>query len=266
MTKWFKSFYERRIAVPVDRHGLMLDVGCGDKPHWRADVLVDKFVDAEHAKQRNLGGEVAAVEPLFVSSLEDLPFCDDAFDFVYCSHVLEHVVDPASAISEIMRVGKRGYIEVPFVGIQKIYDQETHVWFCDLRDRTLIFTAKESATFDNDIERFLRKGPVRPFAFIMNFFPDAAMIRVHWSRENPITIRVLGAPNLKLTEPVEDSPDAAASPSRWMKFRNVLRFCFSSKLRREPIQFNHIVKPEYRRDFEEVLSHRVYRLSGAIEN
>ena len=260
MVRWLKLFYQRRIAVPLDGNGLMLDVGSGDKPHWRADVLVDKFTDTDHVSQRNLGGAVRADEPLFEAPLEDLPFRDDAFDFVYCSHVLEHVADPASAVSELMRVGKSGYIEVPFVGIQKIYDQETHLWFCDLHDETLTFTAKRRAVYDLDISRFLGRGPFQPLAVLMNFFPDAAMIRVHWSKESPVSIKVIGTPNLRLSEPLPVHGNASRAVSGWGLVRAILRLCYFRKVRRNPITFNAIVKDRYHRTPDETLSRDIYRL------
>ena len=197
MLKWLRLFHERRIAVPIGSDALMLDVGCGDKPHWRADVLVDKFLAEEHAKQRNTGGSVKALAPLFESAL-DLSFRDKAFDFVYCSHVLEHIARSAASVKELMRVGKRGYLEVPFTGIQKILDQETHLWLCDRTESTLLFVAKEHAVYDQDIQRFLDAGPFGPFAFLMNFFPDAAMIRMSWTEAAPISVRVIGEPNMSL--------------------------------------------------------------------
>lgn len=42
-----------------------------------------------------------------------LPFLDDEFDLVYCSHVLEHVADISMFLSELLRIGRRVYIEVP---------------------------------------------------------------------------------------------------------------------------------------------------------
>ena len=41
------------------------------------------------------------------------PFKDKELDFVICSHTLEDVRDPLWVCSEIIRVGKRGYIEIP---------------------------------------------------------------------------------------------------------------------------------------------------------
>jgi hypothetical protein len=44
---------------------------------------------------------------------EPFPFKDKEIDFVFCSHTLEDIRDPIFVCSEIVRVGKRGYIEVP---------------------------------------------------------------------------------------------------------------------------------------------------------
>jgi len=38
---------------------------------------------------------------------EDLPFADDAFDFVFASHVIEHFADPISALQEWIRVARK---------------------------------------------------------------------------------------------------------------------------------------------------------------
>ena len=46
--------------------------------------------------------------------IEDLPFEDDAFDTVICTHVIEHLLEPRKAIAELRRVtSKRLIIVVP---------------------------------------------------------------------------------------------------------------------------------------------------------
>lgn len=44
---------------------------------------------------------------LFVSPIEELPFENSFFDFVICSEVLEHVLDPQLSLSELSRVIKK---------------------------------------------------------------------------------------------------------------------------------------------------------------
>ena len=40
--------------------------------------------------------------------VQKMPFDEDSFDFVFCNHVLEHVEDDTRAMSEILRVMKKG--------------------------------------------------------------------------------------------------------------------------------------------------------------
>jgi ubiquinone/menaquinone biosynthesis C-methylase UbiE len=42
-----------------------------------------------------------------VAAGEDLPFADDAFDFVFASHVIEHFADPIRALKEWVRVSRK---------------------------------------------------------------------------------------------------------------------------------------------------------------
>ena len=86
---------------------------------------------------------------------EPWPFKDKQFDFVFCSHTLEDVKDPAWVCSELIRVGKRGYIEAPSrwqeskkgVGGKLKYPRKlagyfNHSWFVELLDGVLTFTTK----------------------------------------------------------------------------------------------------------------------------
>src|SRR5688500_3117225 len=41
------------------------------------------------------------------------PFKDKEFDFCYCSHTLEDIIDPRNTLNEISRVSKRGVIYTP---------------------------------------------------------------------------------------------------------------------------------------------------------
>lgn len=138
------SFIKRKVLIKnIKKDDLVLDVGSGDKPHWRADVIVDKY--PEDNQQRISGGVLFDKRKLFVNAdVENLPFKDKSFDFVFCSHLLEHVKNPDKAIKEITRIGKAGYIEVPS-GILELWQPfKTHLWLCDYGDNKLIFYRKEN--------------------------------------------------------------------------------------------------------------------------
>jgi len=48
-----------------------------------------------------------------ICAREPWPFADKSFDFAICSHTLEDIRDPLFVCSELIRVAKAGYIEVP---------------------------------------------------------------------------------------------------------------------------------------------------------
>jgi SAM-dependent methyltransferase len=75
--------------------------------------------------------------------VEKTPFADKEFDFVYCSHVLEHVQNPETACSELMRIGKRGYIECPTRGKDTFFHTakaSNHAWAVECLNGALVFT------------------------------------------------------------------------------------------------------------------------------
>ena len=88
----------------------VLDVGSGGWPFKRATHLADKYPDRTTHRVEAI---VRDQRPFYEVDLEKLPFADKAYDFVFCSHVLEHMDNPGAAMRELMRVGRRGYIEVP---------------------------------------------------------------------------------------------------------------------------------------------------------
>lgn len=60
--------------------------------------------------------------------LTELPFDDDTFDAIYCSHVLEHVPDDAAAMAELQRVLRPGgwaILQVPV--LREMTDEDPSV-------------------------------------------------------------------------------------------------------------------------------------------
>lgn len=134
---------QRRMGIR--RGELVLDVGSGGGPNPRANVLCDKFVS--DGVERH-GNPLVTDRPLVVGDVEHLPFADKAFDFVICSHVLEHVRDPATAINELQRVARRGYIETPSAEWEKLAGFPFHRWLVSRVDGRLVFQHKHAPIED----------------------------------------------------------------------------------------------------------------------
>lgn len=88
----------------------VLDVGSGGWPFKRATHLADMYPEETSHRRETLTRDE---RPFDVVDIHQLPYDDNAFDFVFCSHVLEHLDDPGRAIRELNRVAPRGYVEVP---------------------------------------------------------------------------------------------------------------------------------------------------------
>ena len=112
----------------------VLEIGSGHNPKTRSDVLCDKFIEDDEQR----GGKIIADRPIVEADGQFLPFADKAFDYVICSHVLEHVEDPTQLIAELTRVSHRGYIETPSEIGERIYGWHYHNWVVNLIDNRLI--------------------------------------------------------------------------------------------------------------------------------
>ncbi len=255
-----RSFHRRRIAIPVDHTALVLDAGSGDKPHWRADVLLDRFPGGEHGGQRS-GASAARVDrPLFDADASDMPFADKVFDYAICSHVLEHVEQPDAVIAELTRVAKAGYIEVPEAASAKIVDFASHLWWVTLDDGELVFTAKSAAYFDADIDRYLTASGMRqPLADLLDKHLDHRVIELPWT--GSVACRVVGAPSAALIASA-GAADAHHRGGETVAVR-VLTALLTVPLRRRkhrgPIRYDDIVRPGLRTGDGELLTAKIYR-------
>lgn len=115
----------------------VLDVGCGALPFAAATHLCD--VSRSDDSQRLLGPLPRLALPFFEASAECLPLGDKSFDFVHCTHVLEHLRDPAAACRELSRVGRRGYVECPASWIERVFHSPDHRWLVDHEQGRLVF-------------------------------------------------------------------------------------------------------------------------------
>lgn len=110
LTSW--DYQEAIVAPHVRPEDVVLDIGSGNNPVPRADLLADFFLEDDFHRS----GRIVDDRPLIACAVERLPLLSKAVDFAICSHILEHVASPAAGGRELARVAKAGYIETPSYG------------------------------------------------------------------------------------------------------------------------------------------------------
>jgi len=108
----------KQLLKRLPNHASLLDVGGWASPLHRADWVLDLMP----YETRGLYGERDQDPERFdadswvvrdICDREPWPFDDGQFDFAVCAHTLEDIRDPLWACSELQRVARAGYIEVP---------------------------------------------------------------------------------------------------------------------------------------------------------
>jgi len=168
----------------IKRGDVVLDLGSGNNPNLRADVLCDKypFDNLERAGRKNLKLEG---KPLVVADSGALPFRDKSFDYIICRHLLEHTEDPDKVLKEIMRVGKKGYIETPTEFSEMLSSHPFHLWFLNFKGDKLILKRKKRKIF-NEFLRNITKSYLEPNPYFQRFCRknlDLFLVRYEWQRK-----------------------------------------------------------------------------------
>jgi SAM-dependent methyltransferase len=128
----------------------VLEVGGGNNPHPRANVVVDKY--AEDNTHRSGDIKLLKRQTFLEADGEQLPFKDNEFDYVICKHVLEHVEDPVQFIKEQARVAKMGYMETPSLLGEYLAPKQSHKWVILEIDNKLVLYDKEFLKFKSWID------------------------------------------------------------------------------------------------------------------
>jgi hypothetical protein len=140
-----------RILSELADDAVVLDVGGAMKPFNRANWIMDALPYEERGALSSIGGETEhfGAETWVMRDFcdrEPWPFADKQVDFVICSHTLEDVRDPIWMCSEMNRIAKAGYFEVPSRLEEQSYGFQGP-WTGWSHHRWLIDTAGDSITF-----------------------------------------------------------------------------------------------------------------------
>ena len=161
-----------KILDAIKPEDKVLDIGGWAQPFNRADYVID----INPYDSRGMLGSCYPGTERFTKETwiqrdicdhQPYPFADKFCDYVICSHTLEDVRDPIFVCSEIIRIGKRGYIEVPSMrhemtlGVEnpRYVGRSHHRWLVDIQKDEIVFTFKYHHLHSNWKYHFPRTGP-----------------------------------------------------------------------------------------------------------
>jgi SAM-dependent methyltransferase len=143
-------FFPERIKS-IKANDKVLEVGPGATPHPRSDIFLELKYDSieERIAQSGHVGPLQTQKPIIYYDGTSFPFDDDEFDYVICSHVLEHIHEPEKMVSELTRVAKKGYIEFPTVYYEYIWNFPEHVTILFWDGEKIYYLPKAELHLDN---------------------------------------------------------------------------------------------------------------------
>ena len=121
--------------------GAVLEIGSGQAPHPRADVVLDKYVADDFERPGEAAFDFS--KPLVVADGHALPFAEESFSYVIAIHVLEHASDPAQFAEELTRVAPAGFVQVPTRLAELTFGWPFHPWLIERAGDTLVFRPRD---------------------------------------------------------------------------------------------------------------------------
>ena len=180
----------------------VLDIGCGYTANKYANTVADIqdlsifYKDKKFIKITN----------------KKLPFRDNEFDFVITSHVIEHVEDFQFFISEIERISKQGYIELPTrLGDNIVFENlNDHIWWFKYDDE---FNSLSVSKKNQILEPFVSVATAKKFEIP---FRESLIMEIYW--KDKINFKLDNDLELKLFSKIN--------------FISLIKKYFSKKIRR----------------------------------
>ncbi|MEO6915916.1 MAG: class I SAM-dependent methyltransferase [Chitinophagaceae bacterium] len=188
-----------RNDLSIRRSDYVLEIGGGHNPHFRSNVVVDKFADSNDHRSGDL--KLLKGQKFIEADGQNLPFKDKEFDFVICNQVLEHVDDPSAFLKEQFRVARRGYIETPSVIGEYMFPKQSHLWLLHEYQGKVYMVNKSQLPFVHGYdlgELFQEYLPTHSIGFkvLERTHPNLFTLRIEWENDfdfeiNPTSPEIL---------------------------------------------------------------------------
>ncbi len=206
------------------RNKLVLDVGAGNNPHPRADILCEKYLyDDFH---RGAGGAATDL-PLVVGDASALPFKSDSIDVLISSNTIEHLEDPAGFFAEAGRVAHSGFFTAPSALQEHLCSYIYHPWMIEQQGDTLVFEAKDRVVINPKVHNFfihhIMNNNLGLDTFTIDYWKQL-VIEYQWEGEPELEVK--GEPVLPEVKASTLAEEAAAT----YELRGIERFRFGLKL------------------------------------
>ncbi len=144
------SALSRFLSLGISRDDFVLELGSGNRPYWRSDLLIDKYV-SDASERPGKQALLIIDRPFIVGDALQLPFQDNSVDFVIARNIIEHIADIEALFCEFMRVARGGYFTAPSAIAEKLFGWDKHVWFTTVEDGELRLVAKDKPIYDSNL-------------------------------------------------------------------------------------------------------------------
>ena len=163
-----------KILKKNQKNWKILDIGCNLAAVEYAQTVADIEDFSKFYQEKN--------KEFILIKNKTLPFKDNEFDFVYASHVIEHIDDVSFFISELKRISKQGYIELPSLLEDNLVlsknSSEDHKWIFKFDDVEKILLVEKKKEL---IEPFITHGVL--FETLRKNFRSSLVLELHWENE-----------------------------------------------------------------------------------
>ena len=152
----------------------ILDIGCNIAPVEFAQTVADVQNFSKFYEEKN--------KKFVLIKDKNLPFTNNQFDFVYASHVIEHVEDLSFFISELKRISRKGYIELPSILEDNLVlstnSSDDHKWMFKFDDVEKVLLVEKKKQL---IEPFITHGVL--FDSLRKNFRSSLVLELYWENE-----------------------------------------------------------------------------------